>query len=184
MRRPRLLTTDDWPESELRAAVLAGELVAVGECWAATVEPQDPALRAAATAWALPDRRLVAATRTATWIWGGVSRPPLPHECVVPKHVRLRVGTEVRLREVVLDPADVVVLADLAVTRPERTALDLLRTPGPAAGRFDPQDEAAVRGLLDLGLVDVDRVTARLQALEGVPMARQALRRLSRIAAR
>ncbi len=34
VRRSRLLTSDDWPESELRGAVLAGELVAVGPCWA------------------------------------------------------------------------------------------------------------------------------------------------------
>ncbi|WJX99368.1 type IV toxin-antitoxin system AbiEi family antitoxin [Curtobacterium sp. 458] len=180
MPRSRLLTTDDWPEAELRAAVLAGELVPVGPCWASPAEPQDPALRAAAAAWALPDVRLVAAHRTAAWVWGGLSRPPLPHECVVPSHVRLRVDpATVRVREVALPHEDVRALAGLRVTTPPRTAIDLLRAPGPTAGRMHPADEDAVQGLVGAGVVGTDELRRALGALGVVPMVRQAERRLT-----
>ncbi|KTR02084.1 type IV toxin-antitoxin system AbiEi family antitoxin [Curtobacterium luteum] len=180
MPRPRLLTTDDWPEAELRAAVLAGELVSVGPCWASPAEPQDPALRAAAAAWALPDVRLVAAHRTAAWVWGAVSRPPLPHECVVPAHVRLRVDpATVRVREVALSPHDVTVLGGLRVTTPLRTGIDLLRAPGPAAGVMNVADTEAVQGLVGAGVVGTDELLLALRSLGVVPMARQAERRLT-----
>ncbi len=130
---PRLLTSDDWPEAELRAAVLAGELVAVGRCWASPAEPQVPALRAAAHAWRLPDRRLVAGGRSAAWIWGATAREPAVPEVVAPPNLRVRVDADVRLREVRLEDGDVVVLGTVRVTTPLRTALDLLRAPGPFA---------------------------------------------------
>ncbi|WP_242091389.1 type IV toxin-antitoxin system AbiEi family antitoxin [Curtobacterium sp. DN_7.5] len=182
MPRPRLLTTDDWPEAELRAAVLAGELVAVGECWASPAEPQDAALRAAAAAWSLPDRRLVAATRTAAWVWGALSRSPLPHECVLPGRVRLRVDDPtVRVRDVGLAPEDVTELAGLRLTVPLRTAVDLLRAPGPSAGRMHRADEDAVRGLVATGLVPLDDLRHALERLGVVPMARQAERRMATV---
>lgn len=180
MPRSRLLTTDDWPEAELRAAVLAGELVPVGPCWASTAEPQDPALRAAAAAWALPDGRLVAAHRTAAWVWGAISRPPLPHECVVPAHVRLRVDpATVRVREVALAPDDVSVLAALRVTTPLRTGIDLLRSPGPAPGVMHAADAEAVRSLVVSGVVGADDLRRAHRSLGVVPMARQAERRVT-----
>ncbi|ROP66833.1 type IV toxin-antitoxin system AbiEi family antitoxin [Curtobacterium sp. PhB115] len=180
MPRSRLVTTDDWPEAELRAGVLAGELVAVGHCWASPAEPQDPALRAAAAGWVLRDQRLVAAGQTAAWIWGAVSRPPDPLEASVPPHLRLNVGPEVRLREVVLPASDVTTLGTVAVTTPARTAVDLLRTPG-ALG--DERTEA-VAGLLTLGVVTAPELGARLSALGTIPMVRQAERRLRELLSR
>ncbi len=198
MPRPRLLTTDDWPEAELRAAVLAGELVPVGACWASPAEPQDAALRAEAVAWSLPDDRLVAAHRTAAWVWGALSRPPCPLECVVPSRVRLRVDpAAVHVREVALLPDDVRVVAGLRVTAPLRTAVDLLRAPGPGPGGagtggtggtgvggvppagMHPADEDAVRGLVGTGVVEVGDLRRALGALGVVPMVRQAERRVA-----
>lgn len=178
MPRPRLLTSDDWPEAELRAAVLAGELVAVGPCWASPAEPQTPALRAAAAARVLRDPRLIAGTLTAAWVWGAVSRPPDPLEACIPPQVRVHVGPAVHLREVRIDDDDTVALERLRVTLPARTAVDLLRTPGPTAGAFGAAEADAVRGLLAIGAVTVGALRARLGALGTIPMARQAERRL------
>ena len=176
--RSRLLTSDDWPEAELRAAVLAGELVPVGPCWASPAEPQTPALRAAAAAWVLRDGRLIASTLTAAWIWGAVSRPPAPLEVCVPPQVRVHVDADVRLREVRIDLRDTVRLGALRVTVPARTAVDLLRTPGTAGGRFGAAEASAVAGLLATGATSAADLLERLSALGTVPMVRQAERRL------
>jgi len=176
--RSRLLTSDDWPESELHAAVLAGELVAVGPCWASPAEPQTPSLRAEAAAWVLRDRRLIAGTRTAAWIWGATSRPPTPLEACIPPQIRVHVDTDVRLREVIIGEADVVRLDRLRVTTPERTAVDLLRSPGTSAGSIGAAEASAVHGLLQIGAVTSADVVARLSALGTIPMVRQAERRL------
>ncbi|OII26653.1 hypothetical protein BIV03_07640 [Curtobacterium sp. MCBA15_016] len=178
MSRTRLLTSDDWPEAELRAAVLDGELVAVGACWASPAEPQTPALRAAAAAWALRDARLIASTRTAAWVWGAVSRAPAPLEACVPLRVRVHVDGALRVREVVITDEDVVVLDGLRVTTPLRTVVDLLRSPGDRPGGFDPSDAEAVVGLLGIGAVSVDAVAGSLATLGTIPMVRQAERRL------
>ncbi|WP_144711988.1 hypothetical protein [Curtobacterium pusillum] len=178
MPRSPLLTTDDWPEAELRAAVLAGELVPVGDCWASPAEPQTPALRAAATAWSLPDARLIACTRTAAWIWGATSRPPTPLDACISPTLRVHVGPSVRLREVVLADGDVVRTGGLDVTTPIRTAVDLLRSPSRPGTDFGAAESSAVTGLLATGTVTVDELGRRLDALGTIPMARQAERRL------
>ncbi|WIE77126.1 type IV toxin-antitoxin system AbiEi family antitoxin [Curtobacterium sp. MCSS17_007] len=179
MPTPRLLTSDDWPEAELRAAVLAGDLVPVGCCWASPAEPQVPALRAAAHAWRLSDRRLVASGRTAAWIWGATSRPPATDEVSIPPNVRVRVAADVRLREVRLGPDDVVLLDGVRVTTPLRTAIDLLRAPG----AFDAAAADALRGLIAVGAVREPELRHRVDALGTIPMARQAARRLDQVTA-
>ncbi len=178
MPRPRLLTSDDWPEPELRAAVLAGELVPVGPCWASPAEPQTPSLRAAAAAWVLRDGRLIACTLTAAWIWGAASRLPAPLEACIPPQVRVHVGPDVRLREVRIQADDSVVLGGLRVTMPARTAVDLLRMPGLSAGAFGEAEATAVHGLLAIGAVTAAELQVRLSALGTIPMVRQAERRL------
>jgi hypothetical protein len=176
--RSRLVTSDDWPEVELRAAVLAGELVPVGACWASPVEPQTPSLRAAAAAWTLRDARLIAGTRTAAWIWGATSRPPTPLEAAISLQARVHVDAGVLLREVVIDPADLVRLDPLRVTTPSRTAIDLLRTPNTGERKFGAAEAEAVRGLIAIGAVTVAEVEHRLCGLGTIPMVRQASRRL------
>jgi hypothetical protein len=176
--RSRLLTRDDWPEAELRAAVLAGDLVPVGACWASPAEPQTPSLRSEAAAWVLRDPRLIASTRTAAWIWGAVSRPPTPLEACIPPQVRVHVSADVRLREVRIAEDDTVCLGQLRVTLPARTAVDLLRTPGATPGAFGGPEATAVQGLLAVGAVTRAELQARLSALGTIPMVRQAERRL------
>lgn len=171
--QPRLVTTDDWPEPELRAAVLAGELVAVGPCWASPAEPQTPALRAEAVSWALGGRRLVACALTAAWIWGAVSRPPDPLEVCFPPHGRGRIDPTLRLREARLADGELLRLGSLPVTTPLRTAVDLLRT-----ADFTAAEHVAVTGLLGTGAVGADELRAHLRTLGVVPMIRQAERRL------
>ncbi|MET3451783.1 type IV toxin-antitoxin system AbiEi family antitoxin [Curtobacterium sp. 1544] len=178
MPRSRLVTSDDWPEVELRAAVLAGELVPVGACWASPVEPQTPSLRAAAAAWTLRDARLIAGTRTAAWIWGATSRPPTPLEAAISPQARVHVDAGVLLREVVIDPADLVRLDPLRVTTPSRTAIDLLRTPNTGERTFGTAEAEAVQGLIAIGAVTVAEVEDRLCGLGTIPMVRQASRRL------
>jgi hypothetical protein len=170
----RLVTTDDWPAAELHAAVLAGELVAVGACWASVAEPQDPALRAASYRWSVGDHRFVAAGRSAAWIWGACSRPPLPHDSCVPASERFRRrGVWAALREITLEPSDVVEVAGVRVLTPEATALDLLRS----RRAYGDPDAEAVHGLIVASGVDPERLTWLLARSEQLPMGRQAQRR-------
>jgi hypothetical protein len=170
----RLVTTDDWPEAELRAAVLAGELVAVGACWASVAEPQDPALRAASYAWSVGDPRFVAGGLSAAWIWGACSRPPVPHDSCVPASERFRRrGAWTALREIALEDGDVTSCAGVRVLTPEATALDLLRT----RRRFTSADADALRGLVVAASVDPTTLARCLEQTERAPMGRQAQRR-------
>lgn len=176
MPSSRLLTTDDWPEAELRAATLAGDLVEVGACWASIAEPQDPALRAASFAWSTGDTRVIAAGRTATWIWGARSRPPLPHDACVRAGQRIHRWGGDRIREVAITAEDLVHLAGVSVTTPVRTALDLLRVHGVEAWSTSAE---SVAGLIAIGAVAPRTLQHRLELLGTVPMVRQAERRLA-----
>jgi hypothetical protein len=171
---PRLVTTDDWPAAELHAAVLAGDLVAVGACWASIAEPQDAALRAASYSWSVGDPRLVAGGLSAAWIWGASSRPPVPHDTCVPADERFRQrGAWSSLREIALEDTDVTVCADARVLTPGATALDLLRARGP----FTTRAADALRGLVDAAGVDQSALARALRLTERAPMGRQAQRR-------
>jgi len=175
VRSPRLVTTDDWPASELRAAVLAGDLVAVGDCWASVAEPQDPALRAASFSWSVGDDRLVAAGRSAAWVWGACSRPPVPHDVCIPADQRVRRrGAGTRVRELAIAPDDVVRLGAVRVLTPLATVVDLLR----AREAFGAAEARVVRDLMATVPVAVADVRRAVADLHQVPMARQAERRL------
>jgi hypothetical protein len=171
----RLVTTDDWPAAELHAAVLAGDLVAVGACWASIAEPQDAALRAASYAWSVGDPRVVAGGLSAAWIWGACSRPPVPHDGCVPADERFRRrGEWSTVREIALADDDVTTCAGVRVLTPGATALDLLR----ARRRFSAQDADALRGLVLVADVDPAALARCLEQGERAPMGRQAQRRL------
>lgn len=178
MPSSRLLTTDDWPAAELRAATLAGELVEVGACWASIAEPQDAGLRAASFAWSTGDARVIAAGRTATWIWGARSRPPLPHDACVRAGQRIHRRGGERIREVAITAEDLVHPGGVAVTTPVRAALDLLRVHGQTAWEASAE---SVAGLIAIGAVDPPALRHRLELLGTVPMVRQAERRLAEL---
>lgn len=179
-RSVRLVTPNDWPEAEARAAVLAGELVPVGDCWASPAEPQDPELRALAVRWRLDDDRLIACGRTAAWIWGACSRPSVPFDVCVGREDRVKNRGDRPVREIAIGREEVTVVAGLRVTDPVRTALDLLRTPGP----FPEHLADAVVGLLAVTDVDPDVLRSRLRALGRAPMSRQGERRLTEVGSR
>ncbi|MBM7475438.1 type IV toxin-antitoxin system AbiEi family antitoxin [Curtobacterium herbarum] len=174
MHSSRLVTTDDWPAAELHAAVLAGDLVAVGACWASIAEPQDAGLRAASFAWSVGDTRIVAGGLSAAWIWGACSRPPVPHDGCVPADERFRSrGAWTAVREIALEDDDVTTSVGARVLTPGATALDLLRV----RRRFGPRDADALRGLVVTAGVDPAELARCLEQSERVPMGRQAQRR-------
>jgi len=130
MRRPlpRLLSSDDLPEPELRAAVLDGELYAVGDRFSSVADVDDAWARAHSV-MSTAGSRTIAARRTAAWIWGGCAEAPRTLECVVSSTSR---GggppAGARVSEVQIDVDEVVRLpGDVLVTSPARTVLDLLR---------------------------------------------------------
>ena len=169
-----LYTDDDLAPTELRAAVLAGELYAVGDAWASIAVPDLPRLRAAALAPTLPSRTAVVDRRSAAWIWGALSRPPGRPTLAVRTAAHVP-GADAR--QVTPPPDDVAVIrcpVPIAVTRPLRTVVDLLRAPGPLRG----VDRDAVRWFVLHGSVDSDEVRARLATGHKVPYSRSALRKL------
>jgi hypothetical protein len=127
-RLPAVLDRKIFPVSELQALVLDGEAYRVDECVAALDEVPTPILRAQALATELPGR-LIAEQHTAAWIWGAQSTPPALHEVCADITARSRPSLDARLRvrEVVILHEDVAVLAELRVTTPLRTAIDLAR---------------------------------------------------------
>ncbi len=171
---PRVLFPGDLPLAELAAARLDGEVFRIGLGYGAMDELDDTALRAASLAPLLGDR-VIAEGRTAAWLWGAVEREPEPVEVCVPARERVRPHSPVplRVREVVLSPADVVRLAGVAVTTPLRTAMDLVRLPPD----FGPTERAAVRALRERGGWEPGELVAALARRHRVPHVARALAR-------
>lgn len=114
--------------SELRAAALDGEVVAIGEGFLPIDAPLTARERAASLAPALLDQRVVVADRSAAWVWGWGPATPTVTTCVsiaarIPSPDRRRL----RAREVVIEADDVRRLGSVPVTAPLRTLLDLAR---------------------------------------------------------
>jgi len=125
--RPRLLTTAELPESELRSAVLDGELYRVGDGWAEIATLDDPAMRASSVS-DLFGRHVIAARDTAAWIWMACATAPWQHHGIVPPDARHRDPSgRVTISEMVIDDDEIVELSGLRVTGPVRTVLDIAR---------------------------------------------------------
>jgi len=139
-RLPLVLTDAHLPETELRAAALDGQVYAVGDSWRSVAEIDDHVGRAIAVGLAL-GAGVVAAERTAAWVWGARGPAPLPHSGLVasPARVKHR-GRGSVIRQVVIDDDEIVVVHGVAVTTPARTVVDLARREN-----WTPQDEAAAR---------------------------------------
>jgi hypothetical protein len=142
-------------------------------------ELASPWLRAAALAAQVPSR-LIAERLTAAWVHGATRTPPRTHEYCVDAVARCHPPAlrNVRIREVVLDDPDTVVLAALRVTTPVRTLCDITRT----VADFTPQHESACAGLLALPGVTVDAAREPLAGSGALPDKRRALSRLSALA--
>jgi hypothetical protein len=128
LRLPPILTRREFPDSELHALRLDGEVYAVGEGAAPIDEIDSPELRATSLGSMIP-RGLIVEQRSAAWVWGAQSHPPERHEVCVDVSARRRppFGSRIRVREVVLCDDDSWVVAEIRVTTPLRTAIDLAR---------------------------------------------------------
>ncbi|OUE31162.1 hypothetical protein BFL35_06555 [Clavibacter michiganensis] len=181
---PRLapvLSVLDLPLAELCSARLDGEVYEVDACYSPVDELASPWLRAAALAAQIPSR-LIAERSTAAWVHGAVRTPPRTHEYCVDTVARCHPPAlrNVRIREVVLDERDTVVLAGLRVTTPLRTLCDIART----VADLTPRHESACLGLLALPGVTIAAAREHLAACGALPDKRRALTRLDALARR
>ena len=145
---PSVLDDHDLPAAELAAMRLDGELYPLAGAYC----PIDQIETAAHRARAVRGRRsprLIAELGTAAWVWGAIPRLPAPVEfCVdLAARARLRPNPHTTVRELVLDPEDVVDLDGSGVTSPLRTAVDLARF----QDAFDPDAVAALAAIGGFG---------------------------------
>ncbi|QHC66538.1 hypothetical protein GSU68_08100 [Rathayibacter sp. VKM Ac-2759] len=150
------------PLTELCAARLDGELIAVDEAYLVADLPLGPAERGAALLAVLP-RGTVADRRSAAWVHGASVDPPPVHSASIDRRHRLHppVLSRIRYHEVRLADDDVVIVGGCSVTTPERTLVDLARTRGEC-------DDALLRALAAATGVTLDRLLERLRP-EGRP---------------
>jgi hypothetical protein len=176
MPLPTVLTTLDLPAPELGGMRLDGEVYPLAEGWCTIDVLETPAHRARAVR-GLRSERLIAELGTAAWVWGATPLlPGLVEFCVdLGARARLRISPLVRVRELVLDPGDRVVLDGGAVTSRVRTAVDLARfrdelSDGDAASIFELSRQGG------FGLAECRELMDRRRNL---PEKRRALTRLS-----
>jgi len=172
MRMPSVLSPVDLPWPELQAARLDGELYGVDACFCPIDEPGGLHQRALALTSVVP-RRLIAELHSAAWVWGALDRPPARHRLCADITARSRppIGTAI-LREVVVDPTDVLTLGRLRITTPLRTAVDL--------ARLDEVDQEPLTRLFAIGEFDLDACRALIERRRNLPDKRRALERLER----
>ncbi|ROS62325.1 hypothetical protein EDF38_1435 [Frigoribacterium sp. PhB160] len=175
-RLPRLLSPDDLPEVELRAAALDGEVYAVGGRWSSVADVDDAWARASSLVDDL-GTRTVAARGTAAWVWGTQAAPPRALDAVVRSTARHHLaGPRVRVGEVLIDDDEIVVLGEVSVTSPERTVLDLVRD-----DEWGPAGAETVRRLVAEQQVDVRRVLALARRRPGAVNSLRGAERLRSI---
>ncbi|CAN5307376.1 hypothetical protein BH11ACT2_BH11ACT2_07430 [soil metagenome] len=174
-RLAAVLTPADLPLAELHAARLDGELFAVDSCFAPIDEPELPRLRADAIAAVWPDR-IIAEQRSAAWVYGVLPTPPVQHELCADLSARARPSNrgQARVREVVIDPSEVVRIGRLDVTSPLRTVLDLARF----SETFGQIEQKVCRDLMVLGGLTIDDCRSALALRRNLPGKRQAVERL------
>jgi len=172
LRLPPVLSPVDLPEAELSAARLDGELFRVGDCFSPIDEIENPVHRARALSAGLSDR-LIAEQTSAAWIWGAQSTPPQQHQLCVAIDARVGRfgGGRLAVREVVIEPSEVVSLDGMLVTVPLRTAVDL--------ARFGTTfDASVVNSLMRIGGFTVADCLADLDRRRNLPNKRRAQQRL------
>lgn len=168
---PPALGVEHLPLAELTAARLDGELFALGDSYCSIAEVETSALRAR-TALGSRSRRLIAELGTAAWIWGSTPVQPSAWEfcSAIGNRARIARSDPAQVRDLVLDPEDVVRLDGVCVTTPLRTAVDLARFRSP----LSPDDRAAILELLRIGQVTPGDVLAMLERRRNLPGKRRA----------
>jgi hypothetical protein len=171
-----VLTPGDLPLPELAAARLDGELYALGGSDCPVDEVERPALRARAVLAQRP-ARLIAELGTAAWVWGATPVEPAVLEFCVDLSARARPAAAPRVvvREIVLDPEDLVEFDGVRVTAPLRTAVDLARF---RAG-FGEGEVALVRALASIGRFGLGECVTLMDRRRNLPAKRRAAERLT-----
>ncbi|NEM90230.1 hypothetical protein G3T37_02525 [Galbitalea soli] len=171
-----LLSTREFPVAELAALRLDGEGYPVDECVAPLDEVPSAHQRALALTGHLPARS-IAELDTAAWVWGALPDPPPVHTVCLDIEARARIAPShrLRVREVVLDTADVCRVGLLALTSPLRTAVDLARI----RTCWDRSDHEMLRALMSIGRFDAEEFAAMLTRRRNLPRKREALQRLA-----
>ncbi|RFA12720.1 hypothetical protein B7R21_10315 [Subtercola boreus] len=177
---PRLLPDLLFPTAtfglaELSAARLDGELTPVDSGFAPLDCPGTVALRLRALVPLLPKTAIVE-RQSALWVYGFRPFPPARHQACVRAGVGRRAPGSVRLqvREVVLEPDDVVMVAGIALTSMIRTAIDLAR----AQATVDDVQGGRLRLLLEASGATLDECLERLERCRNMPNKTRASVRL------
>jgi hypothetical protein len=173
VRLPPVLTPTLFPEAELSALTLDGDAFRLGDAVVPTDVPVTAVIRARSIAPAAGRYGLVAERWTAAWVHGAAASAPRPHQLCNDVGSNGRTRMVVGLREVVLQPDEVMVLAGLAVTTPLRTAVDLARLEPPS-----PALEPTIVRLLELAGATGTEAAAYLAAAPRSPFKRRGVRRL------
>jgi hypothetical protein len=167
------------PLAELHSARLDGELVGIGGGFQSVDEPDGPRDRAHSIHRDLADPRVIVCDRSAAWVWGWAPSPVAVATCVsIGARVASPVRRRLRAREAVLDDDETVQLAEVRVTTPLRTVIDL--------ARHDDRDEVVeiVIAALRSGSVSVPDLRAALRRRPGIAHLRRAHDRVERAISR
>lgn len=158
---------------DLREAMTCGSLVRVFDrVYRDALAPDSPRARVAAARLVVPEHA-VASDETAAWLWGVDAHRPSDRHRATPRWVVPHGSSRSRLegidcRQALLTPDDVVEVDGLAVTRPVRTAADLLRK------QYRPHALASADALARVGAINPMEVRAYLADLKGYRGIRQA----------
>lgn len=175
-----VLTAADLPEPELRAAVLDGELQAVGPGFSPVSEFVGPRHRGAALVPHLHGR-LIAEQHTAAWVLGALDGFPRPlrlclDSAAVGKPLR---GIGFVVREVVIADSELLTVGGARVTTPLRTILDLARY----AETFGAVEQEIVTRLTKRNRIRLVDCIAAIEARRNLPQKHRALKRISDVLA-
>ena len=175
MHLPSVLSADHLPTPELYAARLDGDLFAVDGCFSPVDEIEQPQHRAAAIHDGLASR-LIAEQLSAAWVWGALDSPPAHRQFCVATGARVSHCSArwMTVREVVIGGDEISLFADLMVTCPARTVIDIVRF----SARFGAAEIAAVRRLVADAGVSLSGSIEAVAVRRNLPNKRLALDRL------
>lgn len=176
-RLPTVLTSTDLPVAELHAARLDGELATIDGLFTSIDEIDGPRLRARALGSHPQARKLIAEQLSAAWVWGATALPPHRHQLCVAIGSRVAHSSVswMILREVVIEPDEVVSLDGLQLTSPTRTVVDLARF----SQQFGSRERDIVSWLAEAHRLDLEAVIDSIESRRNLPRKRRAVQRLA-----
>ena len=176
MRLPPVLDSVVLPTAVLRAAVLDGEVYAVGDGFRMIDLPLDPASRACSLRTLAVQGRVIA-DRSAAWVWGVILDLALPWSAIIAPTAAVghSLGVPelgVRSRVARLRTTDVCLPGGIAVTSPWRTAIDLLCADG------EEVDDNVIIQLIELAGASASEIGADLATRTRMRGRKRGLKRL------